>query len=215
MKSLLTLLAVVTLCTTVSQADDKDAKPKPKRTVPFARLIRHKAVLKELEATEEQTKKLHDISVKAQKATRAATKLKGEERRKAARDANRELRSAVAETLKESQQKRLLQIELQYSSGSWIVARKEVAELIDLSRDQRKKIRQISNKMSADVRKLREAQDDTNKQETLRKVAARLAAGQQAALAELSPEQRKKWKAAQGEAFKLPRGKRRKKKQQQ
>ena len=212
MKSLLTLLAVIAFCPAVAPADDKDAIPKHKRTVPFARLIRHKAVLKELEATEEQTKKLQDIAAKAQKAVRAATKLKGDERRKAARDANREMRSAVAETLKENQQKRLLQIELQYTSGSWIVARKKVAELIDLSRDQKKKIRQISTKMSADVRKLREAQDDTNKQETQRKVAARLAAGQKAALAELSPEQLQKWKVAQGKAFKLPRGKRGKKK---
>lgn len=213
MKPILALAVTAVVCAPSSTSFAQEKKLRA-RSIGIARLIRHRKVLKELKLTDEQRKKLEDASAVARKATHAAAELKGEARRKKARAATKALRETIAATLDEKQSKRLLQIELQYSTSSWIVARKDVAELLDLSREQKKKIRELSRKTAEEVRKLRESQNDGNKQQTQRDVAKKLAAAHKAALAELSEEQMKKWKAAMGESFQLPRGKRKKKKKE-
>ena len=125
---------------------------------------------------------------------------------------NQKLRGVIAETLNEEQKQRLLQIELQWSSGAAILLRAEVSKALELTREQRRQIRELSKNMQESVLELRASQNDDNRQEVQRKIIAVLAKTREAALQLLTDEQQKKWKKAKGETFELPR--RRRKKQQ-
>ena len=212
MNRILALPLVACLCLPAVAAQ-KTKKKRPRRTAGFAALVRNKAVQKELKVTEDQQKKLQDAAASAQKGNKSLSGLKGDERRKKSREVNKKLRETVAGILEEKQQQRLLQIEIQYSSGSWIIHRKGVAEQLELTREQKKQMREISNKMAAASRKLRAGQDDTNKQETQRNIRKNADNARTSALALLTKEQLAKWKTVQGEPFKLPRGKRKKKRE--
>ena len=187
-------------------------RPQRNRNVGIATLAAHPAVHKELKLKDKQAIALKEAVAEARKGFRESQKLKGDARRTKSRDVNQKLRGVIAKTLNEEQKKRLLQIELQWSSGSWIINRKEVSVALELTREQRRQIRDVSKTMQESVQKLRASQNDDNRQEVQRKMIAVLAKAREAALKLLTDEQKTNWKKAKGETFELPR--RRRKKQQ-
>ena len=205
---LLTLSIIAVMC--VSAEAQKKGR-KRNRNVGITTLAGHAAVHKELKLSDKQVVAIAEAVAVARKGFQASRKLKGEERRKKGRDVNRKLRATIAETLNDDQRKRFLQIEIQWSSGSWIVGRQEVAKMLELTREQRVNIRKISQDMQQSVQKLRASTTDDNRQEIQRKVNTVLAKAREAALKVLSDEQRAKWKKVRGETFELPRRNRKKK----
>ena len=180
------------------------------RNVGITTLIAHPAVHKELKLKDEPKTALKEAAAEARKGLQATRKLKDKARRTKNRELNQKLRGVIAKTLNEEQRQRLLQIELQWSSGSWILQRADVFKILELTKEQRQQVRELSKSMNETVQKLRSSQNDDNRQEVQRKIIAVLAKAREAALKLLTDEQKKKWKKAKGETFELPRRRRKK-----
>ena len=179
------------------------------RNVGIAALVSHPAVHKELKLKDEQTTTLKQAAEEARKGFQAARQLKDDEaRRTKNNEVNQKLRGVIAKTLNAEQRTRLLQIELQWSTGAWILRRTEVSKTLELTQDQRREILELAQKSQKTTKALRTSQNDDNRQEIQKKITAILAETREAALKLLTEEQQKKWKQALGEPFELPRPRR-------
>ena len=179
------------------------------RNVGIAALVAHPAVYKELKLKDEQTTALKQSAEEARKGFQAARQLKDDEaRRMKNNEVNQKLRGVIAKTLNAEQRTRLLQIELQWSTGAWILRRAEVSKTLELTQDQRREIRDLAQKSQKTTKALRSSQNDDNRQEIQKKITAILAETREAALKLLTEEQQKKWKKAMGKPFELPRRRR-------
>ena len=179
------------------------------RNVGIAALVSHPAVHKELKLKDEQTTTLKQAAEEARKGFQAARQLKDDEaRRTKNNEVNQKLRGVIAKTLNAEQRTRLLQIELQWSTGAWILRRTEVSKTLELTQDQRREILELAQKSQKTTKALRTSQNDDNRQEIQKKITAILAETREAALKLLTEEQQKKWKKALGEPFDLPRRRR-------
>ena len=111
------------------------------RNVGIDRLVAHPAVHKELKLKDEQATSLKQAAEESRKEFQASQQLQDDEaRRKKNNQANKKLRGVIAETLNAEQRARLLQIELRYSSGAWILRRTEVSKMLELTKSQRQDI---------------------------------------------------------------------------
>ena len=182
------------------------------RNVGIVTLIAHPAVHEELKLKDDQKTALKEASAEARKGFQATRKMKDAARRTKNREVNQNLRGVIAKTLNAKQKQRLLQIELQWSSGSWIINRTEVSKTLELTREQRRQIRELNKKLQKTPQELRASRNDDNRRGIQEKIITVLAKTREAALKLLTDEQQKKWKKAKGETFELPR--RRRKKQQ-
>ena len=180
------------------------------RNVGITTLIAHPAVHKELKLKDEQRTALKEAAAEARKGVQATRKLKDKARRTKNREVNQKLRGVIAKTLNEEQKQRMLQIELQWSSGAWILRRAEVSKALELTREQRREIRELAKKSQQTTRKLRATRNDGNRAEVQRKIAAALFYTRESALKLLTEEQKKNWKKVLGEPFELPRRRRKK-----
>ena len=179
------------------------------RNVGIVGLVAHAAVHKELKLKDEQATALKQAVEEARKGFQAARQVKDDEaRRKQNNGVNQKLRGVIAKTLDTEQRTRLLQIELQWSSGAWILRRTEVSKTLELTKDQRREIRDLAQKSQKTTKALRSSQNDDNRQEIQKKITAILAETREAALKLLTEEQQKKWRKALGEPFELPRRRR-------
>ena len=179
------------------------------RNVGIVGLVAHAAVHKELKLKDEQATALKQAVEEARKGFQAARQVKDDEaRRKQNNGVNQKLRGVIAKTLDTEQRTRLLQIELQWSSGAWILRRMEVSKMLELTKGQREEILELAQKSQKTIEKLRATQNDDNRQEVQRKITAALFYTRESALKLLSEEQQKKWKKAKGEPFELPRPRR-------
>ena len=180
------------------------------RNVGITTLAAHPAVHRELKLKDKQTIALKEAVAEARKGFRESQKLKGDARRTKSREVNQKLRGVIAKTLNEEQNKRLLQIELQWSSGSWILLRVEVSKTLELTREQRRQIRELNKKLQKTLQELRASRNDDNRRGIQERITAVLGKTREAALQLLTDEQQKKWKKAKGETFELPRRRRKK-----
>ena len=175
------------------------------RNVGIAALVSHPAVHKELKLKDEQATALKQAAEESRKSVQATRQLKDDDaRRKKNNEANQKLRRAIAKTLNAEQRTRLLQIELQWSTGAWILRRTEVSKMLVLTKAQRQEILELAQESQKTTQKLRATQNDDNRQEIQRKIAAALFYTRESAMKLLTEEQQKKWKKAKGEQFKLP-----------
>ena len=173
------------------------------RNVGIGTLSGNRLVHQELKLSDEQKAALKKAASEVRAAVKAAQGLEEQERSRKNREATQKLRAAIASTCDDKQQKRLFQIEIQYTSGSWMLMRKELSSVLKLTKEQRKQIREVSRTMQGKVRKLRESRTDENRRDVQSKVNALLAQGRKDAVKLLTEEQQKNWKAASGKAFEL------------
>jgi len=194
-------LLLVLLCLHPAQAQ------KPGRTrsrnVGIGTLSGHRLVHQELKLSDEQKATLKKAATETRAANKAAQGLEEQERSRKNREATQKLRAAIASTCNDKQQKRLFQIEIQYTSGSWMLTRKELSGVLKLTKEQRRQIREVSRAMQGKVRKLRESRTDENRRDVQSKINALMAQARKDAVKLLTEEQQANWKAASGEAFEL------------
>lgn len=208
-QTLLLPLVLLFVASTTAEAQ----KPRQRnRNVGILVLVAHPKVHQELKLNDEQKSALKKAVAEARQQTKEYRKLEAEARRTKSRQTTQALRKTVAETLNADQADRLSQIELQYSTGAWIVIRKDVARKLNLTREQRREIRDLGKTSGELVRKLRAASNDDNRKANQQKITAALAKARKDALALLTAEQKEKWNKAKGEPFELPRRKRNRKK---
>ena len=182
------------------------------RNLGITTLILNPRVHQELKLSDEQKASLKEVGSETRKAVKAAQALEGQERKQKTRQATQNLRAAILKTCSNQQQKRLFQIEIQYTSGSWMLLRKELSSALKLTKDQQRQIREASRTSQQKVVKLRETRNDDNRQEVQRKINALLGQARKDAVKLLTEEQQKSWKAAHGEAFEVRPAKKKKKK---
>ena len=182
------------------------------RNLGISTLAGNSRVHKELKLSDEQKAALKKAAAETRTAVKAAQGLEEQQRGKKNREATRKLRAVISGTCSEKQQKRLFQIEIQYTSGSWMLMRQELSGVLKLTKDQRRQIREVSRTSQGKVKKLRKTRNDDNRQEVQLKINALLGQARKDAVKLLTEEQQKSWKAASGEVFELRPAKKKKKK---
>jgi len=170
----------------------------------FAALTGNSALHKELNLSSEQQATLQKASTDARQAIQAAQNLEDKARLQKNRQANQNLREVISKTCNQEQQQRLFQIEIQWSTGSWMLLRSELASTLNLSPEQIRQIRSLSQKSQEKVRQLRKSRNDQNRQEVQDKINSLLAETRTNALQLLDCAQQLAWKMAQGKTFELP-----------
>jgi len=163
-------------------------------------LLGQESVQKELKLTDEQVKKADELRQKTREKFQEIFGGDEAERPKKMQELNEENRKAIAELLSPEQNTRLKQIIYQQRGGTALTD-PEVAKALGLSDEQQEKIKTINQETGAAMRELftpgQAPDDDTRKKmDELRKSSG------EKLLALLSPEQKTKWTALQGEPFK-------------
>jgi hypothetical protein len=161
-------------------------------------LLGQKSVQKELKLSEEQIKKVEDLSASMGEKFIEALGLEGDERRAKWEEIRKENEKAV-EILKPEQSKRLKQIAYQ-QQGAGAFANAEVEEALKLTNEQKQEVAKINHFFVGQTRELiiKGVADEEGRKkiEELRKDASEKVVNL------LSDEQKAKWKDLQGEPFK-------------
>tara|TARA_B100001123_G_scaffold257100_1_gene286633 strand:+ start:4841 stop:5473 length:633 start_codon:yes stop_codon:yes gene_type:complete len=178
---------------------------KPNRNRGIVVLADSPAVHKELKLTERQVADVNKAVTEARQQIQKARQLSSaSQRREKQSDATRALRDVLARSLDEAQHKRLFQIEIQWTSGAWMLLRQELRPVLELSKETRAAIRDLAFKSRDDTERLRAQLQPERRKETQQEIRKLLGESRAAALKLLSPSQKQKWEAAKGAEFKLP-----------
>jgi len=201
MRSLLRAVPLGTILSLVAAV----ALAQPPFGGPFGRgdpamLLRQESVRKELKLSEDQTKKVEELSETMREKFRDAFSLEGEERGKKMQELRAENEKAVAKILKPDQVKRLKQISYQQQGGRAFTD-PEVAKALQLTDDQKKEIQKINQDTFAQMRELFQPGSPPD-EETRKKMTELQTAAADKIVKLLTNEQKTRWKDLQGERFK-------------
>jgi Spy/CpxP family protein refolding chaperone len=158
-------------------------------------LLGQESVQKELKLTDDQVKKVQELTEKQRDAFRDFQNLDQDERRKKMQEIGQANQKAIGGILKEGQLKRLKQITWQ-QQGAGAFRDAEVASALKLTDEQKQKMRDIQQSAFGEMRDLgRDEEARKKRQEILKATNDKL-------LALLTPEQKDKLKEMTGEPFK-------------
>lgn len=157
-------------------------------------LLTQKSVQDELKLSDEQVKKVKDLQEKQRESFQGLRDLSQEERQKKMREQGEATQKAVAEILKPAQLKRGRQIALQ-QQGARALGNEEVAKALNITDEQKQKIRDIQTKSREEMRGLGRDEDARTKRQELTK------ATNEKVMGVLTSEQKTKLKELQGEPF--------------
>lgn len=158
------------------------------------------SVQKELKMTEEQVSKVRDLQQKQRAAFKEAFNLSPEERRQKMRELTESNTKALAEILKPEQLKRLKQINYQLAPLGGVLSDPEVQKELNLSDEQKEKIRAIQQDAAQAMRELFQPGGDPN--ETRRKIEEFRKSTDQKLMNLLTDAQKNKLNELKGEPFK-------------
>ena len=156
-----------------------------------------KSVQEDLKVTDEQAKTIAGIAEKQREAMRGLGRDASQEDRQKVREQATANEKTLSETLQPEQLKRLKQIALQ-QQGLAAAERPEIAESLQLTSEQKDKIRDVLQESRG---KMRELFQGGNREEAMAKVAEQRKANNEKLLALLTDEQKTKWKELTGEPF--------------
>jgi len=195
MKTLIPLSALL-LAAASARAEDKQPASLP--SVPLHALAANEPVQEALKMTDEQKKGVEEIATEAREALRGLRNLERAERQKKQAEVRAKVEEKLSKLLKEDQNKRLHQIDMQ-QRGPLALTGKKLADELALTQEQRKEIRELSQKVNEEITQLR--QGGTRGAELAEKSGKmRAEAGGKVAKL-LTDEQRKKWDKLVGESF--------------
>ncbi len=161
-------------------------------------LLNQKSVQEELKLTDDQVKKIKELSDKQRESFRGLRDLSQEERRKKMTENTKANEKAVAEILKPAQVKRVKQISLQ-QRGAGALRDAEVAKSLNLTDEQKDKLKTIQEETRA-VRGTGQRGDRS--EEAQKKRAEARKATNEKLMGVLTAEQKTKLKELMGEPFK-------------
>lgn len=156
-------------------------------------LLGQKSVQEELKLSDEQIKKVQEMSEKQRESMQGLRDLDQEERRTKMQELTQASQKAVAQTLKPEQLKRAKQIALQQPNA---ITGEEVAKELNITDEQKEKMREIRMQSFEEMRDLGRDEEGAKKRQELTK------ATNEKMLAVLTAEQKAKLKELQGEPFK-------------
>lgn len=161
-------------------------------------LLSQKSVQEELKLTEDQVKKVKELSDKQRESFRGLRDLSQEERQKKMAEAAKANTKALAEILKPEQLKRVKQISLQ-QRGAGALRDPEVVKTLNLTDEQKDKVKTIQD----EARKARgDGQRGDRSAEARKKREEARKATNDKLLGVLTAEQKSKLKELTGEPFK-------------
>jgi Spy/CpxP family protein refolding chaperone len=166
-----------------------------------AMLLFQKSVQEDLKMTDDQVKKVTDLSTKQREAFTGLRDLSQEERGKKLQELTAQNEKAVGEILKPEQAKRLKEISLQTQGARALANDAAVAKSLALTGEQQEKIKAIEAESRSEAQKLFQG-GIGNFEEAQKKRAELTKATNEKAMAVLTPEQKTKWKEMTGEPFK-------------
>ena len=168
-------------------------------------------VQKELSVTDEQKKKIEEVTTEAREAMRGAFGGGGGggggDFRKVIEETNKKSDEKLAKILEAKQTERLAQLKLQ-REGVAAFLRPEIAKQLSLSEEQQKKVKEVQDaaqQAGGGRGPGRDASDDDRKAFQKKQQEARDKTKADT-LAVLNEEQKKKWSEIQGKEFKFPEG---------
>jgi Spy/CpxP family protein refolding chaperone len=174
-------------------------------------MLRIKEVQEELKMTQAQTDKVEGKQQEVQQAMRDLFQNAGgfqnmsqEERQKLMAKTQEIQTKAVNDILDAKQQKRFHQLELQ-QMGASAFTRPEVAKELNLTDDQKSKIREIQQAQQEKVREIfQNAGQGGDRQAMMEQMQTLQKAANEKITAVLTDAQKAQWKTMQGDAFKFP-----------
>jgi Spy/CpxP family protein refolding chaperone len=162
-------------------------------------LLGQQSVQKELNLSDEQVKKVQELQAKAREARQGLRDLSREERQAKMQELAKAGEKSVAGLLKPEQMKRLKQISLQLR-GAGAFGNPEVAKALNLTDEQKEKLKAIQEETGRAVRELFQGGGD--RAEMRKKMAELHKGANEKATALLTDDQKAKWKEMTGTPFK-------------
>jgi Spy/CpxP family protein refolding chaperone len=160
-------------------------------------LLTQESVQKELKLSDDQVKKVKELQDKQREAFQGFRDLSREERQTKMREQGEATQKAIKELLKADQHKRLDQISLQ-REGSRALSRKEVAEALKISDEQKEKLKTIQEETRKEMGELFRGE---NREEARKKIEELRKSSEEKAMNVLTSEQKTKLKEMQGKPF--------------
>ncbi len=157
-------------------------------------LLGQKSVQEELKLSEDQVQKVKELSDKQRESFQGLRDLSQEDRRAKMQEMAKANDKALAEILKPGQLKRVKQISLQ-QQGAFALVNPEVAKALNISEEQKDKIREIQTKARDESQGLGRDEEGAKKRQEIRK------ATNEKVMGVLTAEQKAKLKEMQGKPF--------------
>jgi Spy/CpxP family protein refolding chaperone len=161
-------------------------------------LLRQKSVQEELKLPADTVQKIRAFTRKQWEAVQEAEKLSGDEQRKKFVHLAEENDRFLATTLSAEQRKRLDQIAMQVAGLLW-VGRRHIARELNLTEEQRKKLRQLHAEARKDVEAVLHGESKESIKGKLKELRE---ANRKQLMSLLTDEQKAKWKEMVGPPFK-------------
>jgi Spy/CpxP family protein refolding chaperone len=158
-------------------------------------LLGQKSVQEELKLSDEQVKQVKELTDKQREAFQGLRDLSQEERRTKIQELGKSNNEAIAKMLKPQQLKRVKQIALQ-RQGAAAVNNEEVSKALNITADQKEKIRDIQTKAREEMQGLGFDEEARKKRQEVMKAMNDKITGV------LTAEQKSKLKEMQGDPFK-------------
>ena len=163
-------------------------------------LLNQESVQKELKLTDEQKTKINELRQSAREKMQEIFQADQAERQQKMQALNQENRKALETILNAEQGKRILEIVYQ-QRGAMAFADPEVAKALNLNEEQQGKVKTTTEEMAAAMRELF-TQGQAPDEEARKKMDELRKSTGEKLVALLTPEQKTKWTALQGEPFK-------------
>lgn len=194
-KSLLALAAVTVWATAARPAEDE--KIIAREDAIEVMLVRQKSVQDDLKITEEQGRKIHAFADKQWKKVRAMRNSSEGERDSAFEAMAKENQEFLKNTLAPEQVKRLNEIAMQVAGLLWVM-RSDVANALNLTDDQKQKIREMHREAHQEAQEALRSNNGTVEGAKIREMRQ---SNRKRLMSVLTDEQKTKWKEMAGAPF--------------
>lgn len=198
------LSAALVLVATSAQAQQRQQRQQQRGgrgggfTMSSLMLLSQKSVQDELKLGADQVSKVEEAAKKEADARQGLRNLGQDEQRAKFREMRTASDKVVADILKPDQAKRLKQIALQ-QEGARALAEPEVAQALNLTDDQKTKLRGVAEESAKQMRELFQGGQNAGAREKLQELRK---SSNDKAMAVLTDDQKAKLKELQGEPFK-------------
>jgi Spy/CpxP family protein refolding chaperone len=194
-KSFLALAMVVVWAAAARPADDE--KIIAREDAVEVMLIRQKSVQDDLQITEAQQRKIHAFADKQWKKVQAMRDSSEAERDRTFEAMAKENQDFLKNTLTPEQCKRLNQIAMQMAGLLWVM-RSDVAAELNLSDEQKQKIRELHREAHKEAQEAFRSNNGTVEREKFREMRQK---NRRRLMSVLTDEQKTKWKEMAGQPF--------------
>jgi Spy/CpxP family protein refolding chaperone len=191
-------LAVLVVCVAIARPAETDEQLIAREDAVEVMLLRQKSVQDDLKLTPVQGKKIHEFANSQWKKVRAMKDLSKDERDRRFEGMAKENERFIKDNLNEQQRKRLHQIAMHVAGLLWVL-RSDVAQSLNLTDEQKSKLREAHREAHKEAMEtLRSAGDTGVKEEKFHELRGK---NRKQLMSVLNDEQKAKWREMAGPPF--------------